>query len=75
MSGKNQHVIPSGDRWAVRRVGASRSSGIYDTQREAIVAARGIAQNTDADLYIHDRTGQIRERISFAKPSGATKGN
>ncbi len=69
MSGKNQHVIPSGDRWAVRRVGASRSSGIYETQKEAISAATTIARNQGADLYIHGRDGRIRERVSYGKPA------
>ncbi len=67
MTGKNQHVIPSGDRWAVRRVGASRSSGVYDTLAEAINAARGIARNQRSEVFIHDLNGRIREHESFGK--------
>ncbi len=74
MSGKNQHVIPSGDRWAVRRVGASRSSGVYDTQKEAISAARGIAMNQGADVFIHGADGRIRERVSFGSSAEKTAG-
>ena len=73
MTGKNQHVIPSGDRWAVRRVGTSRASGVYDTQREAISAAKELARNNHGDLYIHDRSGRVGERISFSKPSDLLK--
>lgn len=74
MTGKNQHVIPTGDRWAVRRGGASRSSRVFDTQREAIAAARDIARNQGADLFIHDLNGRIREHESFGKPSVKAEG-
>ena len=33
---KNQHVVPSGDQWAVRGEGNSRKTRITQTQREAI---------------------------------------
>ncbi|MEO6962924.1 MAG: DUF2188 domain-containing protein [Puia sp.] len=38
---------------------------ITDTQSEAINAARGIAENQQSDLFIHNRHGQIRERNSY----------
>lgn len=74
MSGKNQHVIPSGDRWAVRRAGSSRSSRVFDTQREAISAATGIARSQGVALYIHGRDGLIRERVSFDKVASGSEG-
>lgn len=61
MSG-NQHVLPHGDGWSVRKVGSSRASGVYSTQGEAIRAARGIAANQGTEVYIHDRDGRIRSR-------------
>jgi hypothetical protein len=74
MSGMNQHVIPSGDRWAVRRVGASRSSKVFETREEAVAAARSIARNNSADLYIHDRDGRISQRVSFGKSPISIRG-
>jgi len=67
MSRKSQHVAPSGDKWSVRRSGASRASGIYNTQQEAIDRARDIARNQQTELYIHGRDGRIRERNSFGQ--------
>jgi len=65
MSGKNQHVVPHAGGWAVRGTGNSRATSVYDTQRDAIDTARGIAQNQHSELLIHGRNGQIRDRDSY----------
>ena len=65
MSKKGQHVVPNGEKWSVRRAGASRASGTYTTQQEAIEKARTIARNQGTELYVHGRDGRIRERSSF----------
>lgn len=65
MSGKNQHVVPHAGGWAVRGAGNGRATSVHDTQREAIDAARGIAQNQHSELLIHGRYGQIRDRDSY----------
>jgi hypothetical protein len=74
MSSKGQHVVPSGGKWTVRRAGAERASGIYETQRDAIYAARSIAKNQQTELYIHGEDGRIRERRSFGNDSFPPKG-
>lgn len=63
--GKNQHVVPHGDQWAVRGEGNSRYTVITGTQAEAADAARTIAQNQGSELFIHNRQGQIRERNTY----------
>lgn len=65
MAQKGQHVVPSGGKWAVRRSGAARASGVYDTQGEAISRAREIAKNQKTELYVHGQDGRIRDRSSF----------
>lgn len=65
MSHKNQHVVPHGKEWAVKGEGNSRYTLITDKQSAAIDAARDIAQNQGAELFIHNRHGQIRERNSY----------
>ena len=40
MAGTGQHVVPRDGRWAVRKGGAERVTRRYDTQREAVDAAR-----------------------------------
>ena len=72
MSG-NQHVLPSGDRWAVRRVGATRPSRVFPTQREAIVAARGFAQKQAIDLFIHGIDGRIEGYETYKRATDSKK--
>lgn len=65
MSGKNQHVVPHPDGWAVRGAGNSRATSVHETQREAIERGREIAQNQESELLIHGQNGRIRERNSY----------
>lgn len=72
--GRNQHVVPRDGAWAVRGENASRDTRRFDTQREAIAAARAIARNQSAELLVHGRDGRVRERRSYGgdphPPSG-----
>lgn len=43
--GKNQHVVPKGDNWAVRGASNEKVTKIVPTQKEAIKIARDIAIN------------------------------
>lgn len=74
MSKKGQHVVPNGERWSVRRAGSSRASGTYDTQKEAVAAAKKIARRQETELYVHGRDGRIRERSSYGKDPFPSKG-
>lgn len=71
---KNVHVVPRNGDWAVWREGAQRDSSHHDTQADAIYAARQTAQRESAELLIHDRNGQIRERDSFGHDPFPPKG-
>ena len=62
MADTGQHVAPRDGKWAVRKGGAERVTRRYDTQREAIDAAREIARKQRTEVYVHDRDGRIRER-------------
>ncbi|CAN5901354.1 MAG: DUF2188 domain-containing protein [Gemmatimonadetes bacterium] len=62
--GKNQHVVPNGDRWGVRGEGNRRLTSQHDTQAQAIDAAREIARRQGSELIIHRPDGRIRSRDS-----------
>lgn len=62
---KDQHVVPSGDQWAVRGEGNSKKTRITQTQREAIEIAREIARNQQSELVIHRKNGTIRDKDSY----------
>jgi uncharacterized protein YdaT len=72
--GKNQHVVPHGDDWAVKGEGNSRATSIHSTQQEAIEQARDIAKNQQSELLIHGTNGQIRERNSYGNDPFPPKG-
>ena len=62
MATKSQFVVPRGSKWAVRKEGSTRVTKRFDTQREAIEAAKRIARNQGAVLYIFGSDGRIRKR-------------
>ena len=64
MSAKGQYVVPRGKRWAVRKAGAERVTRHFDTQQEALDAARRIARNQGGEVFIFGQDGFIRGRDS-----------
>ena len=74
MSGKNQHVVPHANGWAVQGAGNGRATAVHSTQAEATAHARSIAQNQQSELLIHGRNGQIRERDSYGNDPYPPKG-
>jgi len=72
--GKNQHVVPREDGWAVRGEGNQRDTSKHDTQAEAERAARTIVINQKAEVLIHSQNGRIRERNSYGNDPFPPKG-
>ncbi len=66
MTNKSVHVVPNKERggWDVKTSGSQRAYKHTDTQKEAINIARPLSRNQDAELNIHNRKGQIREKDS-----------
>ncbi|ADQ80941.1 hypothetical protein Palpr_2812 [Paludibacter propionicigenes WB4] len=63
--GKNQHIVPVGEKWGIKGEGNEQYTRIVSTQREAIEIGRGIAQNQHSELLIHGEDGRIRDKRSF----------
>lgn len=62
----NQHVTPHPDGgWQVKAAGALRATVRTETQAQAIDLGRQFAINQNAELFIHNTKGQIRERNSY----------
>lgn len=72
--GKNQHVVPHADGWAVRGERNDRASSVHDTQAQAIEAARQTAIRQGSEMLVHGRDGQIRERNSYGHDPFPPKG-
>ena len=58
--GRNQHVVPHSDGWAVKGAGNSRATKVTPTQSEAIQIAQNITRNQNSETKIHGVNGQIR---------------
>ncbi len=63
--GKNQHVVPHEDGWAVRGEGNSKVTTTKSTKQEAVEIGREIAQNQRGELVIHGKDGKIQDRDSY----------
>lgn len=74
MAGKNQHVVPRHDGWAVKGADNQRATSVHDTQQQAIDAAREIARNQESELVIHRPNGQIRDKDSYGPDSYPPEG-
>ena len=62
---KNVHVVQRDDGWGTLREGAQRATQVYDTQAQAIQAARQMAKQGQGELLIHGEDGPIRARDSY----------
>ena len=61
MSKKNVHVVPSGNKWAVKTEGSSQPLSTHQTQTTASQVGRRVAQQNQSELIIHRPNGQIRD--------------
>lgn len=56
-------------QWQVRREGAERASGVFDTQRQADVRARELATSSGGERITQGRDGRIRSKDSYGGES------
>lgn len=63
--GNSHHVVPDPEGgWKLNRAGAERSSGHFDTKKEAVDAGRQISRNQGTEFFIHGKDGKIQNRDS-----------
>ena len=72
--GKNQHVVPHPDGWAVKAEGAERATRVTETQRAAMEIAREIAKNQGSERIVHGENGRIRQKNSYGNDPYPPKG-
>lgn len=75
MSGKSHHVVPNPDGgWDVKKRGAERASGHYETKADAVKEGREISQNQGTEFFIHGKDGQIQQKDSHGNDPCPPKG-
>ena len=71
---KNQHVVPHGNKWAVKGARNEKYTKFVKTQKQAINIAREIAKNQQSELVIHKKSGTIRDKHSYGNDPRYIKG-
>ena len=68
MAKNSRHVVtsPSGG-WSVRKAGAQKASRTFDTQSAAVNYGKAQAKKDNSDLYVHSKSGTIRDHTSYKK--------
>lgn len=65
---KTHHVVPDGNNgWNVKRGGAERASGNFETKSDAVDYARQVSRNQGTELRIHNRDGKISQSDSHGR--------
>ncbi len=76
MAIKSHHVVYSSDKecWAVKKSGATRVSGYYNTKQEAVNAARTTSRKQNTEMVVHGKNGQIQSCDSHGNDPCPPKG-
>ncbi len=74
MAKRNITTVRSGNGWANKRDGSTRASKQFDTQKEAIDAARSTAQREKIEHRIQGRDGKYRESNSYGNDPHPPRG-
>ena len=65
MARQTHHIVPSSKGgWDIKRGGARRSSGHFETKMEAVNVGRIISRNQKTELVIHGKNGIIQSSDS-----------
>jgi hypothetical protein len=75
MAKGTHHVVPNPKGgWDIKKGGSDRSSGHYDTKKQAIDKAREISRNQKTELKIHNKNGKISQSDSHGNDPHPPKG-
>ncbi|CEK10123.1 DUF2188 domain-containing protein [Legionella hackeliae] len=76
MRPKDYHVLPNESMggWDVKRENAERATRHFETQKEAILAARKFSRDEGTELFIHGKDGAILSKDSYGNDPFPPKG-
>ena len=75
MAKGTHHVVPNPKGgWDIKKGGSDRSSGHYDTKKQAIDKSREISRNQKTELKIHNKNGKISQSDSHGNDPYPPKG-
>ena len=61
---KSTHVVPNKEKggWDIKQSNGERSSGHFDTKKDAVDRAREISKNQKTELTIHNKDEKIAKK-------------
>ena len=75
MDKKNVWVSKTSDgKWSVKKEGNEKSSGKFDTQKQAEGRGRDLAKKEKSELIVKNKEGKIRKKDSFGNDDFPPKG-
>lgn len=63
--GANIHVVQFEGQWSIEAEGEGDIGRSFPTKRDAISAARDLAEQNRSELFVHGENGEILDRSSF----------
>lgn len=61
---KDQHLVPHGDKWAIKKEKSDQASYTFETKKEALDKAKEMAKNQSVNIVIHRKDGTIEDTIT-----------
>lgn len=63
---KSTHVVPNKEKggWDIKQSNGQKSSGHFDTKKDAVDRAWEISKNQKTELTIHNKDGKIAKKDS-----------
>ncbi|MCK5538092.1 MAG: DUF2188 domain-containing protein [Bacteroidales bacterium] len=73
---KSTHVVPNSSKggWDVKQSGSQKSSGHFDTKKEAEKRGRDLSKKQSTELVIHNKDGKISRKDSHGNDPHPPKG-
>lgn len=72
---KIYHVIPAGDGWRVKRIGARRADSMHGRKADAVARARVLAKGTVLrQVRVHGENGRIQAEYTYGRDPRRSRG-
>lgn len=62
---RHVHVVPHDGEWAIKREGADKPEGRYDTKSQAVDKAQQLASDDNVSAIIHRRDGTVETSHNY----------
>lgn len=61
--GKDQHVVPHCNDWAILKEGSEKVSHVYDNKKDALEKAKDLGEKEKVKVIVHKKDGEIDDNL------------